>query len=107
MKRYYKALSTYPDFRHFAQTLILLLEPLTTALTLLRFGLHDLRLVLFEKDTLFPNLFPFPHTSHTLAIKTPPRIKHNSYFHISDIIHDNIINGRIASKILICYRLSL
>lgn len=64
----YNALSTYPDLKHLVQTLTFFVPPLTTALTDLMLGDQLLELFLFEKVTLLPNTFPFPHTSQTFAI---------------------------------------
>lgn len=72
LKDNYNALSTYPDLKHLVHTLILFVEPFTTALTLLMLGDQLLEVFLFEKVTLFPNTFPFAQISHTLDMKTPP-----------------------------------
>jgi hypothetical protein len=65
----YNALSTHPDLKHRVHTFTLFVAPFTTALTVLILGDQLLELFLFEKVTLLPNTFPFPHTSQTFAMK--------------------------------------
>lgn len=66
----YNALSTFPDLRHLVQTSILFVDPSTTALTLLKLGFQVRLFFIFEKVTLFPDIFPLPQTSHPLAMKS-------------------------------------
>ena len=58
------ARSTFPDFRHLAQTYCVLVPPFTLQRTDLMFDLNILFDLLWEWLTLFPKWAPFPHTAH-------------------------------------------
>ena len=68
--RFYTARLTFPALRHFVQTFAFLIVPLSSILTVWILAFHFLLECLFEWETLFPETWPFPQTSHFLDIST-------------------------------------
>lgn len=58
------ALVTLPERRQRVQTLMCVGVPLTIAFTRLTLGFQDLFVLLWEWDSLMPNVTPFPQISH-------------------------------------------